>query len=53
MLNRRAVTAAILASTVVPVIAHPHAQLNAERQADIERQLTAFRNELKDAPAIP
>lgn len=48
MLSRRALAFALLA-IATPASAHPHSQLNAEQQGDIERQLTAFRNELKDA----
>jgi hypothetical protein len=55
MLNRRSVligaTALAFAGTapISSVFAHPHEELDAERVADIERQIMMFRNELKDA----
>jgi hypothetical protein len=51
MPSRRAFALGLLALASSQALAHPHNQLNAEQQGDIERQLTAFRNELKDAVA--
>lgn len=50
MLSRRALTVALLVAAA-PAFAHPHGELNAQQQGDIERQLAAFRNEMKDAIA--
>ena len=38
-------------TSIAPACGHPHEQLNAEQHGDIERQLAAFRNEIKDAIA--
>lgn len=52
MLNRRSLTAALLAAAAItPAFGHPHEQLLAEQHGDIERQLTKFRSDLKDATA--
>jgi ketosteroid isomerase-like protein len=51
MLTRRSLSFAVLAAAAVPASAHPHNELNAQQQGDIERQLAAFRNEMKDAVA--
>lgn len=51
MLNRRTLIVAALATVATSAFAHPHEQLNAEKQGDIERQLAAFRGEIKDAIA--
>ncbi len=52
MLDRRSTILGLAAIAVaMPVIAHPHDDLNDERRADIERQLLTFRNDLKTAIA--
>lgn len=53
MLTRRSLIASLLITTLAgaSAFAHPHDALQAEQLGDIERQLMAFRNELKDAVA--
>lgn len=51
MLNRRAALVAFAAAAASPALAHPHHELDDERRADVERQLQAFRNDLKSAIA--
>jgi len=56
MLSRRvallsAAALSIGALAAPGAIAHPHNELNDERRADVERQLLAFRNDLKGAIA--
>jgi ketosteroid isomerase-like protein len=50
MLDRRAALLSLTAlASAFPVLAHPHDELNDERRADIEKQIFAFRNDLKSA----
>jgi ketosteroid isomerase-like protein len=50
MLDRRlALFSLVACATATPALAHPHDDLNDERRADLERQILAFRNDLKSA----
>lgn len=51
MLNRRALGLSLAGLAASAAIAHPHHELDDERHADVERQLLAFRNDLKSAVA--
>jgi Domain of unknown function (DUF4440) len=52
MFDRRSLLVGAAAfALAAPAFAHPHDELNAERLADIERQITTFRSALKDAVA--
>jgi ketosteroid isomerase-like protein len=47
--RRSAMLGLAVVSVAAPALAHPHDDLNEERRADIERQILAFRNDLKSA----
>ena len=48
MIDRRlALLSLAAASVAAPALSHPHDELNDERRADIEKQILAFRNDLK------
>jgi hypothetical protein len=52
MIDRRIALLGLAAAAVArPAFAHPHDELNDERRADIEKQVLAFRNDLKTAIA--
>jgi ketosteroid isomerase-like protein len=52
MIDRRLALLSLAAAAVAtPSLAHPHEELNDERRADIEKQVLAFRNDLKTAVA--
>jgi ketosteroid isomerase-like protein len=52
MIDRRLALLGLAAATVAtPALPHPHDELNDERRADIEKQVLAFRNDLKTAVA--
>ncbi len=52
MMDRRLALLSLAAAAIAaPALAHPHDELNDERRADIEKQVLAFRNNLKTAVA--
>ena len=52
MIDRRlALMSLATAAVATPALSHPHDELNDERRADIEKQILAFRNDLKTAVA--
>jgi ketosteroid isomerase-like protein len=46
-----ALSSLALVAAASPLLAHPHSELNAEQQGDVERQIMAVRAAIKDAIA--